>query len=118
MNKLQKDNLIYRLTRRTTLIEDVQGRLADIGSLVRQIEMMDRKLLEAFADDGITFPACFTTAGLLGMFNDELTFQIEQGDPQPGTFLAMVAPERISMVDQLKEIHNQLIAGNFDTERN
>ncbi|MBC8017066.1 MAG: hypothetical protein H7X83_00920 [Verrucomicrobia bacterium] len=71
LNKLQKDNMNYRLAQRLTLMEEIEGYLANAGRLVRQVEQMDRKFLESFADDGIAFPDCFTATGFKEMFDQE-----------------------------------------------
>lgn len=114
MNKIERDNLIYRLAQRETLIEQLEGFLANAGRLVRQITTTDKKLIDAFTDAGINFPECFTPKGFGQMFDDELKFQIEVGDYPVGSFMATIASERVSLTAQIKELHTDILAGKFD----
>jgi len=112
MNKLQKEHLTWQLAKRLELVEQCQAHLESVGGAFRQIASLDKKLSEWLQEEGIPVPDTFTAESFKAAFNREAQYQLAYGDPPRGSALAAMAAPRANLELQMKEIHNQLIAGN------
>lgn len=111
MDRLQKENLQFHLNRRLQLVESLTAELAAVGLTFRQLDAVDKKLLESFKRE-IDFPQEITPAGFKAMFDEELYFQLQHGDPIPGSFNASVAAPRQDLTEKVKDIHTAILGGN------
>lgn len=115
MDRLQKENLQYHLTKRLMLVEALTAELVALGQTFRQIEAHERRMLESFKGE-IDFPQEMIPAGFRELFDRELEHHLKEGDPAPGSFLASVAAPRADMTEQVKQLHHRILSGDFNEE--
>ena len=104
LTKQELDALKHHLDRRLILIEELQSMLATVGQICRQIATIDNKVPNDL------FGSSSRPPELRGLFDKELAFQLAEGDPVPGSFMASVAGPRVNLFEQYQRIHQQILA--------